>query len=49
MNTNSLPNHATGSRSIKVLETEGLKSLNVSLDNIYKMLVETRYKKGKTG
>jgi hypothetical protein len=45
MNTNSLPNHATSSISINMLETEGLRSLTLYLDRIYKMLVEARYKK----
>lgn len=45
MNTNPLPNHATGNISINMLETEGLRSLKVYLDKIYKMLVEARYKK----
>jgi hypothetical protein len=45
MNTNPLPNHATGNISINMLETKGLRSLKVYLDKIYKMLVEARYKK----
>lgn len=42
MNKNSL--HNMGSRSVNTLETEGPRSLKVSLDRIYKMLVEARYK-----
>ena len=45
MNTNPLPDHATGNISINMLETKGLRSLKVYLDKIYKMLVEARYKK----
>jgi hypothetical protein len=43
MNTNPLPNYIMGSISVNILETESPRSLNVSLDRIYKMLVEARY------
>ena len=46
MNTNTLPNHFTGSKIINALETKGLMSLKVSLNKIYEMLVKAEYKKG---
>jgi hypothetical protein len=46
MNTNSLPYHAMGSGIVNALETKSPRSLKVSLDGIYEMLVKTRHKKG---
>lgn len=46
MNTNPLPNYATGSGSVNALEFKGLESLEVSLNRIYEMLVEAGYKEG---
>jgi hypothetical protein len=46
VNVNPLPNHASGSGSVNMLEVEHLKILKVSMDRIYQMMVDARYKEG---
>jgi hypothetical protein len=46
VNTNPLPNHASGSGSVNMLEIEHSKILKVPIDRIYQMMVDARYKKG---
>jgi len=46
VNTNPLPNHTSSSGSVNALEVDDPKSLKVSLDRFYEMLVKIRYKKG---
>lgn len=43
VNTNPLPNHASGSGLVNMLEVEHLRSLRVPIDRIYQMMVNTRY------
>jgi len=45
MNTNPLPNHASGNRSVNVLEVEYLWSLKVPMNRIYEMMIKSGYKK----
>ena len=44
--TNPLPNHASGSGSVHMLEIEHSKILRVPMDRIYQMMVDARYKEG---
>jgi hypothetical protein len=46
MNTNPLPNHASGSGFVNMLEIKHSKILKVSMDRIYQMMVDARYKEG---
>jgi hypothetical protein len=46
VNTNPLPNHASGSGSVNMLEIEHSKILKVPMDRIYQMMVDARYKEG---
>jgi hypothetical protein len=45
MNTNPLLNQVTGTGTVNALETIDPKTLKVSLDEIYKMLVKAGYRK----
>jgi hypothetical protein len=46
INTNPLPNHTSSSGSINTLKADYPRSLKVSLDRIYEMLMKAEYKKG---
>lgn len=46
VNANPLPNHASSSGSINTLEVEDPRSLEASLDKVYKMPVKVGYNKG---
>jgi hypothetical protein len=46
VNTNPLPNHASGNRPVNVLEVEHLWSLKVPMNRIYEMMIKSGYKKG---
>jgi len=46
VNTNPLPNHASGSGFVNMLEIEHSKILKVSMDRIYQIMVDARYKEG---
>ena len=46
VNTNPLPNHASGSGFVNMLEIEHSKSLKVPMDRIYQMMVDAKYKEG---
>jgi hypothetical protein len=45
MNTNLLFNHATGNGIVNELDTRGLRTLKVSMDEICEKLVKTRYRR----
>jgi len=45
MNTNPLPNHITSSEIINALEIKGFRTLKVSMDEIYKILIKDGYMK----
>jgi hypothetical protein len=45
MNTNPLPNHITSSETVYALEIKGFRTLKVSMDEIYKILVKAGYRK----
>jgi hypothetical protein len=46
VNTNPLPNHASGSGFVNMLEIEHSKIVKVPMDRIYQMMVDVRYKEG---
>jgi hypothetical protein len=46
INVNPLSNHVISSGSVNALAMKDPRSLNVSRNRVYKMLVEARYKKG---
>lgn len=45
MYKNPMPNHVSSNGSVNALETRGPKTLKVSLNRVYKMMVKARYKK----
>jgi hypothetical protein len=45
---NSVIIHTLSNGPVNALEREGPMSLKVSLDKVYKILIEARYKKGRS-